>query len=170
MRSSALLGLLTIALCFGDEELPYAPQGSCETLNTGLVFTMFPVHNGIAFGISLSQPWFQEGAPIPLTVFVENQTDKEFNFATCSSFLDTWDIDVYDAHGKRVLTDAEQREAKGEIVGYTCMIPDPQAPLDVNGQYKLEPGHYLLAERLFRSGKWIHTLPRPSQALAIDPK
>lgn len=176
-----LLGFLTLALCFADPELPSAPRGSCATLNTGLAFTMFPAHNGIAFGVSLPQPWFQEGAPIPFTLFIENQTDKEFNFATCSTFLDTWDIDVYDSRGQRVLTNAEQREAKGEIVPHTCswnfgipipphtcMIPVPNGSYALSNQYKLEPGHYLLRERLLRGGKWIHIQPRPSQSLAID--
>jgi hypothetical protein len=158
-QSSVTQSVKSRVRCLG---LPYSkelPQGpACEKelfARWGHPF-MFPVHDGIASGVS-SGP----DRPSTLVRWVENQTDKPVELFSCcnSTFFDS--IDVFDSTGHRVLskTDLAVQKAHEEgremlevctcsgtsiVQPHTIQIVDS---VEISVRYNLQPGRYIISER-----------------------
>src|SRR5882757_8738962 len=91
---------------------------------------MFPVRDGIAFGVS-SAP----DKPSTLYLWVENQTEKTINFFTCCGQTIYEFIDVYGPDGHRVLSEREHELQKARLKG----IEDPPQICTCSGTSSTKP-------------------------------
>jgi hypothetical protein len=126
---------------------------------------MFPVHGGMAFGVSSDSD-----KPSSLNLWVDNQTDKEQTVSVCclSTLLDA--IDVFDSTGHRLLnwdeqmwlkarSDAHQNAEYRGHNGCDCSgfvrIPAHMMQIvdfgDLSRGYSLSPGKYIVSERKYFS-------------------
>jgi len=115
---------------------------------------MFPARDGIAFGISVERDSFAQNEPIPIHVWIRNQTDREWSFGSCALFFD-WGVDVIDIAGNRmtgsIKYDRCVANAVYSVPAHTCVGPDLNLdlpPFDLAPfADPFPPGRYLLVER-----------------------
>lgn len=171
-------------------DLPYSkelPQGpACEKelfARRGNPF-MFPVHDGVAFGVS-SGP----DRPSALVRWADNQTDKPVEFYSCcnSTFFNS--IDVFDSSGHRVLSKEDllvQRaleEGRETVEVCTCSGTFTVQPhtiqivdsVEISVRYTLQPGRYIISERTSRTSERSTvngraTEPQPPHGFVLDVK
>jgi hypothetical protein len=68
-------------------------------------------NEGMAFGLSISPVSIRDGDPVPLHLWIDNQSNTESNVMTCSTLDSFWALafDVYDANGHRLLKKNAQK-------------------------------------------------------------
>lgn len=142
---------------------PYAknlppPGPACEKellARRGRPF-MFPVRDGIAYGVS-----FGPDGPSVLYLWADNQTDKAVSLPFCCAQTLFAHIDIFDSAGRRVLSRTDQAEQKARSEGReivqvcTCSgsssVPPHAIQLfvsaDISEGYDLRPGRYTVSER-----------------------
>lgn len=188
MLPLALLLISLVGLFCGRQtnaaDVSAAMPTDCTHLDfktTGRPF-FFPADRGIAFGISSLQRKFKRGEATPLVVWVNNQTDHDFIFMTCSTFWN-WNIDVYDGTGSRLLSKDEQEARIGlkrgplkcflnsdiHVSSHGCLTPGPVL-IDLNSVYDLVPGRYTITERRLpaQAKEWKRTVRAPEEGLEIQ--
>jgi hypothetical protein len=178
-------GLLFSAAVESADEPPTLPA-DCARLDfktTGRPF-FFPAQDGVAFGISSVKERFKKGEAISLAVWVNNRTDKEFDFVTCQT-LHSWNVDVYDAKGQRLPSRADQQlSSSGQQVAelicfrtfaipvppHSCVVPDPPTNIDLNSEYDLPSGRYMITERRRSTDyrQWKRTAPGVGKGVVIQ--
>jgi hypothetical protein len=121
---------------------------------------MFPVHDGVAFGVS-SGP----DRPSTLVRWADNQTDKPAGFSYCCHLTFFNSIDVFDSSGHRVLSKDDLivqkalEEGRNPVQICTCSgsftIPPHTIQIvdsvEISDGYTLQPGRYIVSERKTRT-------------------
>jgi len=123
---------------------------------------------------------FKKGEAISLAVWVNNRTDNKFDFVTCHT-LHSWNIDVYDAQGRRLPSRAEQQLSRFSeldcfrtfaipVPPHGCLVPDPPTNLDLNTEYDLPSGRYMITERRRSTDyrQWKRTAPGIGKGVVIQ--
>ena len=175
LRSLLLMGgLCVLALCsgYGQEWRP-TPCPSVEWADSLRV--LFPVKEGIGYGISEDRTTFSIGDAISLDVWVDNETDRPYAFMTCEALFE-WNVHVFDALGNRVLTRREKMERKGRpsvnacagnvmmnVPARSCLTVPRLIPL--NALYDLTPGTYRIIEQ---RGGAVKSIPKNAQFLVFS--
>jgi Carboxypeptidase regulatory-like domain len=117
---------------------------------------MFPVRNGIAYGISSDPNKVSE-----LTLWIDNQSAEPVRAMSCCVATLFGEVEVFDSDGRRVLSkadrEAQQAGSEGrEMVDVcSCSVVFLIAPhtmqlfdfADISREYTLKPGRYTITER-----------------------
>ncbi len=182
-----LLGFPAVAL----SKTPSLPKEMAEEVSedTGepVVMRQLP---GITWGLSTKPVSY--GDPIPVLLWLYNPTDKPQGVTTCGDIDNFWefDINVADSAGRRMLTRAEQKQARNTeienlplcgrnlliwIPPHTCIHGtfsklEHDFARDLNEYYSLPPGKYLItpAEKKQNGKRLTRSLTDLQRGLLVE--